>query len=153
MEGSKIKARAICNPASGGGGHEPSDVRAALEGFEIEWIQTKDAGDAREAARGFSGGLLIVIGGDGTVNEVINGLGEAGFPDDVTLGILPTGTGNDLAATLAIPEDPAEAKAVIRQDRVRTLDVARVRSEGVGERFFINVATGGFGAEISGAAD
>ncbi|MDQ5829533.1 MAG: diacylglycerol kinase family lipid kinase [Actinomycetota bacterium] len=153
MEGSKIRARVICNPTSGGGGHEPADVRAALEGFEIEWIQTKLAGDAREAAREFSGGLLIVVGGDGTVNEVINGLGEAGFPEDVTLGILPTGTGNDLAATLAIPEDPAEAKAVIRQDRVRTLDVARIRSEGVGERFFINVATGGFGAEVSGAAD
>jgi diacylglycerol kinase (ATP) len=153
MEGSKIKARAICNPSSGGGGYEPDDVRAALEGFEIEWTQTKNAGDARKAARKFSGGLLIVIGGDGTVNEVINGLGEAGFPDDVTLALLPTGTGNDLAATLAIPEDPGEAEAVIRWDRVRTLDVARVRSEGVGERFFINVATGGFGAEVSGAAD
>ena len=153
MEGSKIKARAICNPTSGGGGYEPADVRAALEGLDIEWIQTTDTGDAREAARGFSGGLIIVIGGDGTVNEVINGLGEAGFPDDVTLALLPTGTGNDLAATLAIPEDPAEAKAVIREDRVRTLDVARIRSEGVGERFFINVATGGFGAEVSGAAD
>ena len=153
MEGSKIKARAICNPASGGGDYEPDDVRAALEGFEIEWITTEEAGDAREAAREWSGGLLIVIGGDGTINEVINGLGRAGFPDDVTLAVLPTGTGNDLAATLAIPEDPEEAEAVIRQYRVRTLDVARVRSEGVGERFFINVASGGFGAETSLIAD
>ncbi len=153
MEGSKIKARAICNPASGGGDYEPDDVRAALEGFEIEWITTEEAGDAREAAREWSGGLLIVIGGDGTINEVINGLGRAGFPDDVTLAILPTGTGNDLAATLAIPVDPEEAEAVIRQDRVRRLDVARARSEGLGERFFINVATGGFGAETSGLAD
>ena len=153
MEGSRIKARAICNPASGGGGYEPDDVRAALEGFEIEWITTEEAGDAREAAREWNGGLLIVIGGDGTINEVINGLGRAGFPDDVTLAVLPTGTGNDLAATLAIPEDPEEAEAVIRQYRVRTLDVARVRSEGVGERFFINVATGGFGAETSLIAD
>jgi diacylglycerol kinase (ATP) len=55
--------------------------------------------------------------------------------------------------TLAIPEDPAEAVAVLRQNRVRTLDVVRVRSEGIGEQFFINVATGGMGAEISGAAD
>jgi diacylglycerol kinase (ATP) len=153
MEGSKIKARAICNPASGGGDYEPEDVRAALEGFEIEWITTEEAGDAREAAREWSGGLLIVIGGDGTINEVINGLGRAGFPDDVTLAVLPTGTGNDLAATLAIPEDPEEAEAVIRQYRVRTLDVARAHSEGVGERFFINVASGGFGAETSGLAD
>jgi diacylglycerol kinase (ATP) len=42
---------------------------------------------------------------------------------------------------------------VIRQSRVRTLDVARVRSEGIGERFFVNVATGGLGAEISDAND
>jgi diacylglycerol kinase (ATP) len=42
---------------------------------------------------------------------------------------------------------------VIRQNRVRSLDVARVRSDGVGERFFVNVATGGLGAEISDAND
>src|SRR4029453_18304829 len=54
---------------------------------------------------------------------------------------------------LAIPGDPAEARAVLRQNRVRTLDVVRVRSESRGEQFFINVATGGMGAEVSGAAD
>ncbi|HZY57821.1 MAG TPA: diacylglycerol kinase family protein, partial [Rubrobacteraceae bacterium] len=96
-------------------------------------------------------GLLIVAGGDGTVNDVINGLGKAGFPEGVTLALLPAGTGTDLAAALAIPEDPDEAEDVIRQNRVRTLDVARVRSKGVCERFFINVATGGIGAEISEA--
>jgi diacylglycerol kinase (ATP) len=71
----------------------------------------------------------------------------------VTLGILPAGTGNDLAATLCIPEDPDLAKDVILQNRGRWLDVARVRSEGIGERFFINVATGGLGAEISNVND
>jgi YegS/Rv2252/BmrU family lipid kinase len=69
------------------------------------------------------------------------------------LGILPAGTGNDLAATLAVPDDPELAEDVIGQKRERRLDVARVRSEGVGERFFINVATGGLGAEISNAND
>ena len=63
----------------------------------------------------------------------------------MTLAILPAGTGNDLAATLAIPEDPAEVAAVLRQNRMRTLDVVRVRSEGIGEQFFINVATGVWG--------
>ncbi len=61
--------------------------------------------------------------------------------------------GNDLAATLTIPEDPGEAVTVLRQNRVRTLDMVRVRSESRGEQFFINVATGGMGAEVSGAAD
>jgi diacylglycerol kinase (ATP) len=153
MEGSKTRARVICNPSSGGGKCEPDTVREALGGLEIEWIDTEGAGDAQEAAGEWERGLLIVVGGDGTVNEVVNGLGRAGFPEDVTLAILPMGTGNDLAATLAIPDGIEEAQEVIRQNRVRVLDVARVRSEGVGERFFINVATGGYGAETSGLAD
>ena len=142
----------ICNPISGGG-CEPDAIRGELEDFEAEWIDTRGAGDAQSAAEEWSEGLLIVVGGDGTVNEVINGLGRAGFPRDVTLAVRPTGTGNDLAATLAIPNDPEGAGDAIRRGRVRTLDVARIRSEGVGERFFINVSTGGFGAETSGLAD
>jgi len=153
MEDSKVKTRVICNPASSGGGYEPTELHGELEGYELEWITTESPGDAREAARNWRDGLLIVVGGDGTISEVVNGLGRAGFPAGVTLAILPAGTGNDLAATLAIPEDPAEAVAVLRQSRVRTLDVVRVRSEGIGEQFFINVATGGMGAEVSGAAD
>src|SRR5215217_581079 len=109
--------------------------------------------EAPEAARAWREGLLIVVGGDGTISEVVNGLGRAGFPEGVTLAILPAGTGNDLAEPLAIPDDPEDAEAVLRQNRVRTLDVVRVLSEGIGEQFFINVATGGMGAEISGLAD
>jgi len=153
MEGSKTRARVICNPASGGG-CDPGAVREALgDGLDIEWIDTEGSGDARKAAREWDEGLLIVVGGDGTVNEVVNGLGKAGFPEDVTLAVLPMGTGNDLAATLAIPDRLEGAEEVIRESRIRTLDVARVRSEGVGEHFFINVATGGFGAETSSLAD
>ncbi len=151
MESSKTRARAICNPSSGGGDYSPDQVREEFHSIDLEWIETENAEDAKKAAREWRDGLLIVVGGDGTVNEVINGIGEAGFPEGVTLGILPTGTGNDLAATLAIPEDPDEAEDTIRQNRVRTLDVARVNSEGAGERFFINVATGGLGAEVSNA--
>jgi diacylglycerol kinase (ATP) len=153
MESSESKARVICNPASSGGGYDPQELRRELEGYELEWITTQSPGDAAEAAREWRDGLLIVAGGDGTINEVVNGLGKAGFPEGITLAILPAGTGNDLAATLTLPEDPAEAVAVLRQNRVRNLDVARVCSEGIGEQFFINVATGGMGAEVSGAAD
>ncbi len=153
METPELKARIICNPASSGGGYEPEELRPELEGFGVEWIITESPGDAAVAAKEWRDGLLIVVGGDGTINEVVNGLGKAGFPEGVTLAILPAGTGNDLAATLAIPEDPEEAEAVLRQSRVRTLDVARVRSEKIGEKYFLNVATGGMGAEVSGAAD
>jgi diacylglycerol kinase (ATP) len=147
------KARVICNPTSGGGAYDPDEIRNELSGMEVDWVQTEGPGDAAEAAEEWREGLLLVAGGDGTINDVVNGLGRAGFPDGVTLGILPAGTGNDLAATLEIPKDADLAEEVIRQNRVRTLDVARVRSEGVGERFFINVATGGLGAEISDAND
>src|ERR671913_2292340 len=153
MEVSKTGVRVICNPSSGGGTCKTDRLRETLFSLEPEWVETGSKDDAVEAAREWRDGLLIVAGGDGTINDVINGLGEAGFPESVTLALLPSGTGNDLAATLAVPEDPDEAKEVIRQNRVRTLDVARVRSRGIGERFFINVATGGMGAEISDAND
>ena len=145
------RARVICNPSSGGGAYDPDVLRAEFDGYELDWVQTEGPGDASEAAKEWPGGLLIVAGGDGTINDAVNGLGKAGFPEGVTLGILPAGTGNDLAATLCIPNDPDEAEDVIRQGRIRTLDVARVRSAGIEERFFINVATGGLGAEISDA--
>jgi diacylglycerol kinase (ATP) len=153
MEVSKTGVRVICNPSSGGGTCETDRLRETLGSLEPDWVETGSKDDAVEAAREWRDGLLIVAGGDGTINDVINGLGQAGFPEGVTLGLLPSGTGNDLAATLAVPEDPDEAKQVIRQNRVRTLDVARVRSTGIGERFFINVATGGMGAAISDAND
>ena len=149
----KSQARVICNPASGGGDYDPDEIRAELEGLEVEWIETEGPEDAIKAAEEWRGGLLIVAGGDGTINDVVNGLGRANFPESVTLGILPAGTGNDFAATLCIPEDPDLAEDVMLQNRGRRLDVARVRSEGIGERFFINVATGGLGAEISSVND
>src|SRR5215212_5667120 len=137
MEASTIRARVICNPTAGGGSCDLEELREGLSGFELDWIETEGPEDAAEAAREWDDGLLVVAGGDGTINDVVNGLGRAGFPEGVTLALLPAGTGNDLAATLAIPEDSGEAEDVIRQNRVRTLDVARVRSDGIGERFFI----------------
>ena len=151
MDASKGAVPVICSPTSGGGTSDPDRLREKLADFDPEWVETAGKDDAVEAAREWRGGLLVVTGGDGTINDVVNGLGQAGFPQSVTLALLPAGTGNDLAATLAIPEDPGEAEDVIQQNRVRTLDVARVRSGGVGERFFINVATGGFGAQASEA--
>jgi len=77
MEESKVKTRVICNPASSGGDYEPTKLHGALEGYELEWITTESPGDAREASRNWRDGLLIVVGGDGTISEVVNGLGRA----------------------------------------------------------------------------
>ncbi|MGH3086197.1 MAG: diacylglycerol kinase family protein, partial [Rubrobacteraceae bacterium] len=63
IEEAKLKARVICNPASGGGDYDPEKIRADLEDFEVEWIETKEAGDASEAAKQWNEGLLIVAGG------------------------------------------------------------------------------------------
>src|SRR4028118_400661 len=135
-------ARVICNPSSGGGAYDPDVLRAEFDGYELDWVETEGPGDASEAAREWPEGLLIVAGGDGTINDAVNGLGKAGFPEGVTLGILPAGTGNDLAATLCIPDDPDEAEDVIRQGRGRTLGVARVRSGGAGGRGVTSVRPG-----------
>ncbi len=128
-------------------------LTAALGAPKPDWVTTEKPDDAREAAREWREGLLVVVGGDGTVNEAVNGLGQAGFPEGVTLALLPVGTGNDLAATLKMPADPGEAAEVIRQNRVRTLDAARLRSRDVSEKFFVNVAVGGAGARVSEVAD
>ena len=147
------RARVIHNPSSGGRVWDPGQLQEQLLGLDLDWVETRGPGDVTKAAEEWDDGLLIVAGGDGTVNEVVNGLGNNGFPEGVTLAVLPAGTGNDLAATLAVPEGPGEAEAVIRRGRVRAIDVARVRSGDLGERFFVNVTTGGLGAEISSAND
>src|SRR5918911_2281698 len=116
-ETSTARARVICNPASGGGTWEPDLLREELSSFELDWVETEGPDDVTEAAKEWHDGLLIVIGGDGTINDVINGLGEAGFPENVTLALLPAGTGNDLAATLAGPRGPEEAEGVRPQKR------------------------------------
>ena len=145
-------ARVIFNPASGGGAWTPEEIRAVLGDRRLDWVHTEHLGDAREAAREWRG-LLVVAGGDGTLNEAVHGIGLAGFPEDVTLALLPTGTGNDLARTLGVPTDPEGAAEVLRAGRMRSLDAARARSGEVVERFFVNVAVGGVGAQVSEAAD
>ena len=85
-------ARVIFNPASGGGAWMPQELRALLGYRRLDGVRTEHLGDALEAAREWRG-LLVVAGGDGTLNEVVHGIGLAGFPEDVTLALLPTGTG------------------------------------------------------------
>ncbi|MGF1471769.1 MAG: diacylglycerol/lipid kinase family protein [Rubrobacteraceae bacterium] len=145
--------RIIYNPVSGGMIPEAEELRGLLNDLDPELVVTRGEDEAREAAGGWQSSLLVVAGGDGTVNQAIKGLGENGFPNDVTFAVLPMGTGNDLAQTLCIPPDPKRAAEMIRQERVRVLDAARIVSIRTGEVFFINVATGGLGMEISQAAD
>ena len=114
---------------------------------------TNAKGDAKRMAAEAAGrgdALVIAAGGDGTVNEVVNGLMAAGTSaaDRPTLAILPLGTGNDLPRTLGIPPDSAEAVDLIRGGRRVEIDVIRVHAGGT-ETFCANVAAGGFTGQLN----
>jgi diacylglycerol kinase (ATP) len=83
---------------------------------------------------------IVAAGGDGTLNEVINGIGE-NF-GEVQLGLLPLGTGNDFGRSIAMPVDLDAALEVIRAGETRAVDLVRVTSDEV--RYFVNVSAGGF---------
>ncbi|MHB8756613.1 MAG: diacylglycerol/lipid kinase family protein [Bacillota bacterium] len=116
-------------------------------GSEYEWVETLRPGHATELARdavsrGFQ--RVIALGGDGTVHETVNGLALS----PIVLGVIPAGTGNDFAKTLALPRNPAQALAAIDSGRVRRIDLARAN-----DRYYMNVAGVGFDAEVAGEAN
>lgn len=116
---------------------------AAANGCMVASAITTTAGDAlafaREgAALGFD--TVVAVGGDGTVNDVVNGLAGT----DVALGIIPAGTANDFARQVGIPDDPREALNLILRHKPVLIDTASLNG-----RRFINVSTGGVGAEIT----
>jgi YegS/Rv2252/BmrU family lipid kinase len=94
--------------------------------------------------RGLAGQVdrVVIGGGDGTLNAAAPGLVGTGLP----LGVIPLGTANDLARTLGLPPDPAEAAQVIAAGRVRRIDLGEVN----GHPFF-NVASIGFGVDLTRA--
>ena len=90
---------------------------------------------------------IVAVGGDGTINEVVNGMVSAGA--EATLGILPAGTGNDTARSLDLPLDPVEAFAVAQATGVeRSIDLLCVGWEG-GEQYAINAVNGGYAPEVA----
>jgi diacylglycerol kinase (ATP) len=115
--------------------------------YEVEVVITGRDGDAGRA--GLSGArdgceTFFVAGGDGTVNEVVNGVAAAGALDRVRFGIIPLGTGNDFAAGLGIPVEVDEALRVLLQERGLRVDLGSVNG-----RLFLNTSGGGYIAEVS----
>ena len=113
------------------------------KGHLVEPLVTYEAGDAAAfAAEAARRGVDVVaaVGGDGTVNEVANGLD--GY--DVPLGVIPLGTANDFARQMGIPADADHAMDVILQRKPRRLDTASLNG-----RRFLNVSTAGVGAEAT----
>jgi YegS/Rv2252/BmrU family lipid kinase len=147
----------IVNPKSAGGATQgkwagtASELRAHFGPFAVEF--TKKAGDgiaiaeraAREGRR-----LIIACGGDGTINEVANGIIASGT--DAELGVVPSGTGGDFRRTLGISSDPRSAAAALRDGITKSMDVIRVRYRAAdgrdAERYCLNISSVGLAASV-----
>lgn len=105
-------------------------------------------GHLGEAARGASG-LLVVVGGDGTVNEVVNAVAGT----EAEIAVLPSGTGQDFGRSHGIPPGLDDAVRVAREGATRTVDVGRVECAGSGSRFFVNVGSAGMSGAVARRAN
>ncbi|MGE5560290.1 MAG: diacylglycerol/lipid kinase family protein [Chloroflexota bacterium] len=141
-----MRYQLIANPTAGKGRTLKAvplieDVfRAAGLTYRLDY--TEAAGHAtaiaRDAARaGYD--RIVSIGGDGTMSEVLNGMADS----DAALGIIPTGTGNDLARSLGIPLAIAAAAAVAVDPEVRKIDIGREKGA-----YFAVLAGLGFAADV-----
>src|SRR5512139_88429 len=113
------RTRLIINPVAGrdtAPDHLP-DINDRLRSTlgDVDIVMTVGSGDAERAAHqaavdGY--GRVVVVGGDGTLNEALNGVNAAGRLDEMVFGIVPLGTGNDFASALGIA-DVAQATEVV----------------------------------------
>jgi YegS/Rv2252/BmrU family lipid kinase len=133
----------LINPNSRNG---KADLRPALDllrGGGIKLVELPDPQAlGRADATQREADLVIVGGGDGTLNAAADSVIASGLP----LGILPLGTANDLARTLELPTDPAAAAEVILAGRTRQIDLGRIN----GKPFF-NVASLGLSIDVARA--
>lgn len=137
----------ILNPTAGHGRavqtwRKVESLAQAAGEYGIKVTQRPRHGEelAREAvAEGYD--RVIVLGGDGTVNEVIQGLVHT----EVPLAVIPTGTGNDWVRTADVPREISKAFEIAYEGRVARHDVGLVH----GQRYFMNIAGVGFDAEVS----
>jgi YegS/Rv2252/BmrU family lipid kinase len=130
-------------------------LRAGL-GSDFELERTRGPRDAERIAReGVRAGVerVVVVGGDGTMSEVVTGLLAAGLGGQAQIGLLPFGTGGDLPRTLGVPRDPEAAIARLREGRSRRLDAGRVRYRDRAGReatsFFLNIASLGLSGLVT----
>jgi len=152
-----MKSLLIVNPVAGQG--RPSETLAAIEdtfrSTMRKLVVTSARGDAEAAAReaAVSGEVdeVLVAGGDGTINEAINGLmqGRASNAPSLPLGIIPLGTQNVLGQELGITADIDAAADVIRRARTITMDIGEAGDDGSpNHRYFALMAGFGFDAAV-----
>lgn len=147
----------IVNPKSASGATRDnwssiaSDLRTHFGPFQVAF--TKGPGDGIDLARRSAEEgrrFIIACGGDGTINEIANGIIESGT--DCELGIFPSGTGGDFRRTLGIPTELREAARTLREGRTEAIDVGKItylNHKGETEsRYFLNVSSFGLAASI-----
>ncbi len=144
--------RTICLVIHGKSAGDP-DLRAAVgrtraEGHSIDVRVTWEAGDAaRYAGEAVTAEADVVVaaGGDGTINEVAGGMLEANPHPTTALAVVPCGTANDFATGIGVLKgDPHAALRLAAQGAPTLIDVGTVNG-----RVFVNVTSGGFGAEVT----
>lgn len=143
------RARVIYNPTSGREvfrKHLP-DVLARLEqaGYETSCHATTGQGDAKRAAEHACDAkfdVVIAAGGDGTLNEVVNGLAEK--PYRPRLGLIPVGTTNDYARAVGIPRTIMDAVEIIAEGHHVPVDIGKFN-----DTYFVNIAAVGRITEVS----
>jgi diacylglycerol kinase (ATP) len=92
--------------------------------------------------------LLVVVGGDGTLNEVVNGV----VGKDVELAVVPAGTGQDFGRTYGLPMKPEAAMQVALTGETRVIDLGRASWQG-GEHYFVNVGSVGMSGSVARRAN
>ncbi|MGI9480908.1 MAG: lipid kinase YegS [Hyphomicrobiales bacterium] len=129
------------------------EVKEAVKGVrnsgqQVEVFIPWTKRDMRRAIKKYVGkgaARIIAGGGDGTLNAVVNGLMKKGLNEKVSLGVFPLGTANDFARGISVPADNLEAALELACTGAATpIDVGRMNG-----KYFINVASGGFGSEIT----
>jgi YegS/Rv2252/BmrU family lipid kinase len=106
-------------------------------------------GHLAQAAKDGGDSLLVVIGGDGTVNEVANGVAGT----ETELAVLPCGTGQDFGRTHGIPSSFDDAVRVVLEGETRTIDLGRVELDDGTSRFFANVGSAGMSGAVARRAN
>ena len=156
MEGPATRAFFVVNPAAGGGRTRRAwpRLRAALaaRGVAFESAETTGPDSAatltrRAVERGSP--LVVAVGGDGTLNEVVNGLADADGNFRAALGAIPTGRARDACRNLALPTDPLAALQRVLDGGETRVDAGAVEWPGGGTRYFINAAGVGFDAVVA----
>jgi diacylglycerol kinase (ATP) len=147
----------IVNPKSAGGSTDErwaqtaSDLRTHFGPFEVEFTRKQGDGIEMAAAAAKAGcDFIIACGGDGTINEVANGILLSGC--DTELGVLPSGTGGDFRRTIGMPLSHREAARSLRSGQTKLIDAGKVTFQDFDNqtvsRFFLNVSSFGLAAEI-----